>query len=246
MNGSQTADLEEIAPDRFLVRNQEARRFLKGEGDFQGVMFVLTSWRRDGLLARLRQNGLVAYTLEDQVRNLPRLPPAVPIGEARHHPLRQKEQLSHFDPASRTWSPVEATAHLSGQAQSLAYLRVGWVVRQRRGRGIPRFARVADRHQGSGLMPLSETAALLSGYAQAANSPHPPLPVPTEGATCYFPALELPAPHRETLRHLGTWTPQGWKMERRSVPLACEIYHLLGVHLDFVPPEPEPTETAPP
>lgn len=240
---SSAVDLEEIAPNRFLIRNKEAARFLKGEGDLQGVMFVLKTWRRDGLLARLRQGGMVVRTLEEQVRKLPKLPPAVPLGDPRPHPLRPRERLSGFDPVSLTWTPLEATTdaddqgegeeHAQQPALPLVRLRVGQVVRQRDGRGGPRFARVVGQGSGVRLVPLSETDALLAGYAQAqaAHVRRPPLRVRLEGATCYLPALELPAPHRDVLRHLGEPAPQGWKIDRKSYPLAREVYHLLGVSL---------------
>ena len=46
-------DLEEIAPNRFLVHNVRATGLLKGEGSIDGRLFELTTWRREGLLGRL-------------------------------------------------------------------------------------------------------------------------------------------------------------------------------------------------
>jgi hypothetical protein len=64
-------DLEEIAPNRFLVHTPRINALIKGEGKIAGRMFELTGWRRDGLIARLRERGFSVRTLGDQLDKLP-------------------------------------------------------------------------------------------------------------------------------------------------------------------------------
>jgi hypothetical protein len=67
-------DIEEIAPGRFIVRDARANSMLKGEGQLEGQRFTLTSQRRAGLLARLRERGFRVHSLEDRIAALPRPP----------------------------------------------------------------------------------------------------------------------------------------------------------------------------
>jgi len=48
---SSAVDLEEIAPNRFLVHTPRINALIKGEGTIEGRLFELTGWRRDGLIA---------------------------------------------------------------------------------------------------------------------------------------------------------------------------------------------------
>lgn len=75
------ADLEEVRPDLFVVHNPAAGPVLRGEGLREGDRFRLTSWRREGLVARLRDRGFVVLTLTDQIAALPPLPVAPSPGE---------------------------------------------------------------------------------------------------------------------------------------------------------------------
>jgi hypothetical protein len=228
------ADLEEIAPRRFLVRNKNAYRLLKGEGTFQGMMFELTTWRREGLLARLRENGFVVHTLSDQVQALPGLPPPVPIGEAAPYPARPRDAYSYFDPERLAWEPLEAETR--GQ-QTVVLLRAGWVARRRRHRTGGDYYRVLSDHSGTlRLARLSETEALMAGYAQAAARRAHPLPIRTdrhqqEGHQYYLPLLVLPAPHHALLQKIAEATEQGWKVNHHTLSLACQVYERLGVRL---------------
>src|SRR5437867_3538347 len=102
-------DLEEIGPNRFLVHNQRARRLLKGEGTMVGRLFELTTWRREGLLARLHERGFNVRTLADLASNLPTPPPPPPIGGMGWRPLTHAiEQISHFDLHNLRWRPLAA------------------------------------------------------------------------------------------------------------------------------------------
>ena len=50
-------DLEEVRPHIFQIHYPRVVSTLKGEGVINGQQFELTSWRREGLLARLRERG---------------------------------------------------------------------------------------------------------------------------------------------------------------------------------------------
>lgn len=62
-SADQPYDIDEIAPGRFMVRDPRANTLLKREGDLEGRLFTLRSWRREGLLARLRERGFRVRTL---------------------------------------------------------------------------------------------------------------------------------------------------------------------------------------
>jgi hypothetical protein len=154
-------DIEEIAPGRFIVRDPRAKTILKGEGDLEGQFFTLRSWRREGLLARLRGRGFRVLTIEDRIRHLPPLPAPLPTGSPFWLPLPDDERWSVFDPQHLDWIPVpvEIRDGIAG-----CVIRQGQVIRRRRGRGVPRYALVAE---GATLRTIDETEALLHGYARA-------------------------------------------------------------------------------
>lgn len=228
-----SADLEELRPDRFVVRNSLAHGILKGEGDLHGSIFVLTTWRRDGLLARLRNHGLTVVTLADQVAALPDLPAALPIGAACTRALAANERFSRFDPQIRNWTPVEAQP---GSEPPQVLLHAGWVVRKRRGRGSPAFYRVMEeRNRSAGLTPLDETAALLQGYAQARTIQRAPLVARTGNDEVILPDVPLPAPHRKLLERIGTHSAAGWQVAPSAAKLAHQVYACLGLQVRLPP-----------
>src|SRR5262245_51373202 len=96
--------LEEIAPGRFLIHDAQLSGLLKGEGTLTGRLFELTTWRREGLLARLRERGFNVLTLPDLVAQLPGLSQPPPIGGPGWRPLASPiEQISHFDLRNLRW-----------------------------------------------------------------------------------------------------------------------------------------------
>jgi hypothetical protein len=106
------------------------------------------------------------------------------------------------------------------------------VVRLRGGGGAATYYQVLREGQaGAGLAPLSETDALLAGYAQAAEIPRPPLTVLREDEDLRLPDIELPPPHRELLRRLGQRGDAGWRVSARAWPLARAVYERLGLYL---------------
>ncbi|MEN9936269.1 MAG: hypothetical protein RLZZ387_2848 [Chloroflexota bacterium] len=222
-------DLEEITAGRFIVRDPRANTLLKGEGELVGNRFILTSHRRDGLMARLRERGFRVRTLEDRLDALPQLPDPPPLGEPTWHPLSSpSERLSAFDVEQLRWAPLE-TEQRAGRSGVL--LPSGWPVRRRKGRGVPEFLLA----RGGQRQPLSEDQALLLGYALAAQRA-PRLLVPlteTEGmAVALLPDVDLPPRHRELLQVITRDTPAGPAVDEGSWPLAVEVFARLGVRLE--------------
>lgn len=218
-------DIDEIAPGRFIVRNSRANTLLKREGDLEGQWFTLRSWRREGLLARLRERGFRVRTLEDRIRALPPPLPPYPAGNASWHPLPDDERWSVFDPQRLDWTPIPEETH-NGIVGCV--VRQGQVIRRRRGRGVPRYALVTA---GATLRSIDETEALLRGYAQARS---PVLTAQRDGERIILPAQPLPPPYRRLLRSLAVDTIDDCPVITPDVwPLARALYARLGVRLTF-------------
>ncbi|MBO9326601.1 MAG: hypothetical protein J7463_14875 [Roseiflexus sp.] len=218
-------DIEEIAPGRFIVRDPRANSILKGEGDLEGQFFTLRSWRREGLLARLRERGFRVLTLEDRIRHLPPLPPPLPVGSPFWLPLPDNERWSVFDPQRLDWIPVpvEVRNEIAG-----GVIRQGQVIRRRRGRGIPRYALVTA---GATLRTIDETGALIRGYAGATPAR---LKARRDGERIVLPAHPLPPPHRRLLRRMAMDTVDHCLViEPKAWALVQEIYARLGVLLSL-------------
>jgi hypothetical protein len=214
-----------------MVNDPRTRPLLKGEGEFKGQVFELTSWRREGLLARLRGQGFTVRTLADQVAKLPLPPPRpVPIRDAALRPLTSEiDRFSYFDPLALSWVHVEPQ---EAHGEQVVMLREGWVVRRRRGRGASSFHQVfIERGGGVGLRPLGETEALLAGYAQATASHSREIAARRAGKEYLLPDLELPQPYQAVLGRFAKLTPEGWRVMERGLPLAQELYARLGLLL---------------
>ncbi len=222
-------DFEEVRFRQFIVRNQGMYRILKGEGVFNGHIFKLTTWRSDGLFARLRESGFVVKSLADQVANLPGGPPAARIGEAVFYISQGHERYSYFDALALEWVPLELEQH---KEQLGVWLRSGWVVRRWRNRGVVSYGNVILLRTGHVRFDtLSEVDALLAGYAQCVLVDRPALNVYVEQKHYYVPDIVLPAHHYEVMTRLADKTEQGWKVEKRVWPLARKVYEKLGLQL---------------
>src|SRR5215212_11778377 len=123
-------DMDEIAPNHFLVHNSHATNVLKGEGLVQGRFFELTTWRREGLLARLRERGFTVRTIADRLAALPQPPVPPAIGgfgwRALTNPI---EQISNFDPQRLRWHrlPPQIRDGVTG-----VEIYEGWALRRRK------------------------------------------------------------------------------------------------------------------
>ncbi len=223
-------DLEEIAPNRFLVHTPRITAIIKGEGDIEGRMFELTGWRRDGLLARLRERGFLVRTLGDQLDKLPGPPPAPPIIAPGWRPLATAiEQLNHFDLRGLRWRPL--TPEMRDGVLGVT-IYDGWVLRRRKGRSTSSFyLAFRERGGGIGLRRLSESEAILSGYAQALEFDPRPLLVARRDDMFLLPDVELPPMYRKVLESMSQASPEGPLVNARGWPMAQELFAKLGVRL---------------
>jgi hypothetical protein len=222
--------LEEIAPGRFLIHDPQVSRLLKGEGTLSGRLFELTTWRREGLLARLRGRGFKVLTLADLAASLPGPPSPPPIGGPGWRQLSSAiEQISRFDLLNLRWHPLEL--EISDGAPGVT-IYDGWVLRRRKGRGAASFyLAIRERGGGVGLQPLDETSAILAGYAQALALDDRPLLVERRGDRMLLPQVMLPPPHRSLLLRVATEGEQGLLVDESGWPLAQEVFEKLGVRL---------------
>jgi hypothetical protein len=227
-----SVDLEEIAPNRFLVHTPRINALIKSEGNITGRLFELTSWRREGMISRLRERGFGVRTLDDRLAKLPEPPPAPPIGGPGWRPLASPiEQISHFDLRALRWHPLVAEAR-NGVAGVTLY--DGWVLRRRKGRaGSSFYLAFKERGGGIALRPLTETEAILSGYAQALEHVPRPLMVERRGDDVLLPNIELPPPYREMLAGIARASADGPLVDARGWPLARELFERLGVRLSL-------------
>ncbi|NOK63749.1 MAG: hypothetical protein GFH27_549285n356 [Chloroflexi bacterium AL-W] len=232
MTRSQTIqhDLEEITPNRFLIHNSRIRGLLKGEGEFEGQIFVLTTWRRDGLIARLRMRKFGVYTLTDKIEQLPKLPKAPVIGEIGWRPFATAiERYSRFDLNTMSWQPLDAEDRDGTTGVSV---RTGWVLRRRKGRGAASFhVAIAERNGVIGLRNLDETTAVLTGYAQASMRTKRRLTAKRVDEGYSLTRIELPQPYRALLDHIGTPHDDGWQLSELAWPLVQALFERLGVQL---------------
>lgn len=225
---SKSADLEEIAPNLFLLHTPRVGWMLKGEGERLGRRFELHTWRRDGLLARIRANGFRVVTLEDRVAALPDLPDAPPLDDVIWRPLIQAtERLSYFDSDTLLWQAAPADER-NGVAGVL--LRIGWVIRRRKGRGVPIYYLSFAAGNGIRLEQTDESGALLHGYAQAA-AQRMTVAAEQRAEGLLLPRIEIPHAHQVLLRSQAHHTGEGLIVEERAWPLAQAVFERLGVEL---------------
>jgi hypothetical protein len=217
------ADIEELRPDLFVVHNPAAGPTLRGEGEREGDRFRLTTWRRDGLIARLRARGFAVLTLADQIAALPGLPPAAPLGPPLPRSFASAERVSVFGGDPPGWRPAppapgEPDAPLIGEGQ---------VIRRRKGRGPASYALVAR----GGLRPLGEDEALRHGYAELSLGLPAPIELQPGEQGPLLPDLPLPAAHRSLLGRFAARTGDGWLISAGAVELAAALLARLGLRL---------------
>lgn len=226
------ADLEEVRPGLFFVFNPAAGPILRGEGEREGDRFRLTTWRREGLIARLRAKGFVVLTLADQIAALPALPPAAPPGPPVVRSLASGERISYFAPPAPGqplgWQPAPRD-----DAPAAVSLREGWVVRVRKGRGPGAYYLV----RRNTLTPLAEDEALRRGLAQVALAGPAPIRTTRAEGGYMLPELPLPAAHRTTLSRIADRSSQGWLVAAEAIPLAEALLARAGLSLEVTEEE---------
>ena len=228
---------EELTPNIFVVHDIRVTQFLRGEGELVGNRFTLTSWRREGLFARIRQRGLIMASLDDQIADLPRLPHAPHIGPAHWHPLDTLQtRWSMYDPAQRTLVPLEP---VTLNERPGVMIPLGAVVRRRHGRGIPEwFGCHALKGNQLELVALEEEQALLYGLAQAITV-SPPLSWERVNTFAYLAIPQLPRQHMQLLGRLARFDQerQMWSTEITHLTFLSQFLQRIGITLTpTVPP----------
>jgi hypothetical protein len=242
-HSSSSVDLEEIKPHVFLVHDDRMVPILKGEGKVSGQRFELTSWRRDGLMGRLRDRGFNVRTLADQVDKLPN-PPRIgpPSGEIVRPLSTTIERFSRFDLESLSWVALEPVEH---EGQKVIMMADGAVIRRRKGRGASDYyVAFRERSGGAGLRPIDESKAILMGYGQATTDENRDMIAKKLEKAYILPDLILPAPYRKLLERIGERVADGWRVHERGWPLAQEIFARLGLLLRPVETPSQPSNTA--
>lgn len=233
-------DMDEIGINSFIIHNAKVRPWLKGEGVTVGNHFELLTWRREGLLARLKMRGFNVRTIGDRIRYLPPLPEPAPIGEFRVRELQHpKERYAYFDLIYLRWHEVEP-----GDDRKVRF-RTGWVLRRRRGRGhADYYLAIPEKGDKIGLLPLSETDALLMGYAQATEHGERPITLERVDSGFQIPeTLMIPPPHREVLKILTSRSKERGTVPPEGLSYLQELFGSLGLRLQ-VPESPPQTRQA--
>lgn len=228
-----TIDLDEIRLDRFVIHNDKVRPLLRGEGVTAGRFFELVTWRREGLLARIRERGFNVRSIPDRIAALPGIAPVPPLGPEGVRLLAQKERVANFDRASLQWRELPTVEH---NGKPAVRLRVGEAVRRRRSRGPGDYYLLAPgTAEQVNLRPVTETHALVHAYALIAQSTTPAVLRFVEHTDTYLIAqaqATLPPPHRELLQLLTIEKAEPWTIAKSAAPLAEAVYAKLGVMLE--------------
>lgn len=214
-------DFEEARPGLFIVHNPAIGPSLRGEGDRKGDRFTLTSWRGEGLVARLRARSFTVLTLADQAAALPSLPAVNPPGAQMVHTLAANERISYFAADPLGWAPAPEAG------PGAVYLCEGWALRRRRSRGPFSYYQLL----GGSFVLHGEDAALSIGYAQVALTSAPQITATPADSGYLLPNLPLPAAHQRVLRRIAEHTPQGWVISPTGIPVATAILARLEISL---------------
>lgn len=219
-------DLDEIAPNSFIIHNDRVRPILRGEGVVVGHTFELVGPRRGGLLGRLRERGFNPRTLHSRYKRLPHLPGPLPLGETRWREPQKRERYSVFDELSLRWRDLKPEQR---DGKIVVGLRVGEPIRRRKSRtGGDYFIVAAGAKNEANLTPLTQTEALLHGYAQATADADIEIEAMRHDDAYLLPLqFVLPEPYTELLKRLGTQTTDGIIIGDLAWPLALRTLHLL-------------------
>lgn len=229
----QAPDLDEIRPDRFIINNDKLRPLLRGEGVTIGKFFELVTWRREGLIGRIRDRGFNVRTLADRVAALRGIEPVEPLGpegiRLLSHP---KEHIAVFDRTQLHWHDLRVIEH-GGKAA--VRLRAGASLRRRKGRGHADYYIATVSHDNQiNFLPTKEVSALLRAYGQIAQSDQPAVVYYSAGEETYLipqhQAL-LPPPHRELLQMLAHDKAEPWTVPTITFEYAQAIFAKLGIQL---------------
>lgn len=226
-------DLDEIRPDRFVIHNVKLRPLLKGEGVTAGKFFELVTWRREGLLARIRERGFNVRTIADRIAVLPEIGPVAPLGPEGVRLLSQaKERIATFDRTELRWRDLPVIEH-AGKAA--VRINSGVALRRRKSRGHADYYLATLAHNDLiNLLPVTETEALLQAYAQLAQTgPQVIVHYTLQPDALFIPKrhLTLPPPHAETLSLLTRDKAESWTIPTSVRDFAAAVFAKLGIVL---------------
>lgn len=235
-------DFDEIRPDRFIIHNDKVRPFLRGEGVTVGKFFDLVTWRRDGLIARIRNGGFNVRTLADRLAALREISAVgAPEGEGIRPLSTAKERIATFDRSTLRWRDVPMITH---NGKPAVKLHGNVALRRRKSRGKPDFYISAlIRDDQINLLPVSETEALLHAYGQIAASDQPAIARFWEQPDAYVvpsDQLLLPPPHAALLDLLSADKQTRWTFPSTSAGLVEAVFAKLGIELQRAE-QPKPT-----
>jgi hypothetical protein len=228
--------LEEYAPGRFIVHDVRVRPFLHGEGELIGNRFVLHSQRGAGLLARIRQRGLVVWALTDQIAALPDLPRLAPMGAPITHPARARDRWSIYEPTRRVFVACEQTTNTGSLLVHLQYGAVAWC---RQGRAGGDYWYVATQPLGRYEL-RALTIDEMRRYALAlACDVAPPIVVTPHDAdmfACQMP--ELPQAFQQVWERLARYdaTAAHWLFTGAVSPLVDAFARQAGLNMVLATP----------
>ncbi|WP_026370153.1 hypothetical protein [Kallotenue papyrolyticum] len=228
----QAPDLDEVRPDRFVINNDKVRPWLKGEGVTVGRFFELGTWRRAGLIARLRERGFNVRTLADRIAALPALRSVPAPGAEGVRLLAPRERFAVFDAATLHWRELAASEH---QGRPAVRLPADIAVRRRKSRGHADYYLTARTATGAiNLLPVSETDALLHAYSQIAGQ-HGlrALHATQQGDLVLVPQRQaiLPPPHRDLLDRLAVEDAERWSFAPPVLAQVAAVLERLGLRL---------------
>lgn len=220
-------DLDEIAPNTFIIHNDKVRPVLRGEGVTIGHTFELVSPRRQGLIGRLKMRGFNVRTLESRLERLPALPTAPSLGVMLERETSPKEHWSVFDTTDLHWREIKPSER---EKRQFIALQVGQIVRRRRSRTGGDFFQIDAAKNGEvNLLPLSDAEAVLRGYAQATVDSDIEIDVIERDGTYLIPLnFVLPSSYQTMLKCTGKQTPDGILIEA-GWPWALRTLHLLNL-----------------
>lgn len=215
-----------------MIHNAKITPWLRGEGVTAGKFFELGTWRRDGLMARLRERGFNVRTIPDRIAALRAIEPVRPLGAQGVRALSQaKERIATFDRDELRWRdlPLE-----QADGRTIVRLRAGQALRRRKSRGKGDYYLATLSAQGEiNLLPVSETEALLYAYAQLAQDAPITLRYATQDDMIELPrrTMELPAPHQAALDLLTLDKAPAWSFPSANLAPVREIFAKLGIQL---------------
>lgn len=205
---------------------------LKGEGVTVGKFFELVTWRREGLIARIRMRAFNVRTLEDRVATLRSIKPVdLPGAESVRLLPHPKERVATFDREQLQWRDLPAVDH---QGKPAVRLPLNVAARRRKGRGPSDYYITTPGSNGQvNFLPIKEATVLLHAYSQIAQQQPVILSYTRADEIFTIPRgkIVLPQPHQEVLEMLSLEKSEPWNIPAAVFELAEAVFAKLGIEL---------------